>query len=221
MGGGSGHGRGGGCDVACRGGATLPAGGPQDQCHRRRPPLLPPLAYSHAAAARVCPKPLASPAWCARTSPLYMPVAALVGSPRSSGRKDRLWTLSKFLGRWRRMSCGLEPLDRMSSRSGRGAGKGAGHEVEAMRGWDGRRLVPPALALSAQRLPPATSTGRPKAIPCVTPLPPPSQRTCRRHEVKARERDALRLQVVLGVRVQGGRWVADLDQGRPRGSARA
>lgn len=38
---------------------------------------------------------------------------------------ERLCTLSKFLGRWRRMSCGLDPLDRMSSRSAL-AGRGMG-----------------------------------------------------------------------------------------------
>mmetsp|Transcript_11607 Transcript_11607/g.31619 ORF Transcript_11607/g.31619 Transcript_11607/m.31619 type:complete len:221 (+) Transcript_11607:161-823(+) len=50
-------------------------------------------------------------------SPECMAVAALVGSPFSSVWKVRLCTLSKFLGRWRRMSWGLEPLDKMSSKS--------------------------------------------------------------------------------------------------------
>ena len=47
----------------------------------------------------------------------YMASAALVGSPLSLRRNSMLHTLSKHLDRWRRMSCGLEPFERMSSRS--------------------------------------------------------------------------------------------------------
>ena len=50
-------------------------------------------------------------------SPDHIEIAVLLGLPFSSIANDRLCTLSKHFERWRRMSCGLVPLDRMSSRS--------------------------------------------------------------------------------------------------------